>query len=278
MVSDFFSFKNTTYLLLCHCGVRLVGLLEHLLLRVHWVGTSVHVGLAEVLLLRDVLRHAVVWRSHGVLCMDLRRHATRGDCRSRRLYRGVLATAALVGMGLLARDNVNEEVKHVRLGQRRRNVGPLEGATLVLFGVDPGAHGELCDEDVAALREQDGRLRRDHLDLGVCLHHLLDARQRQLVQLVVMFVRLELGNLLLPVRVEDVAVVSREALVDLPLISAPVSAFSAVASYILPRAGEQLWVGRVALGGNLDQISVDSNSAGAQRTYGCRCACERKSA
>jgi hypothetical protein len=183
-----------------------------------------------------------------------------------------------MGVGLLARNNVNEEVEHVRLGQRRRNVGPLQGTALVLFGVDPGTHSELCDEDVAALCKQDGRLSGDHLDLGVRLHHLLDARQRQLVQLVVMFVRLELGYLLLPVRVEDVAVVARKALINLPLISASVSAFSEVASYILPRAGEQLWVGRVALGSNLDQISADSKSAGAQRTYGCGCACERKSA
>lgn len=48
-----------------------------------------------------------------------------------------------------------------------------------------------------------------------------------------------------------------------------------VASYILPRAGEQLRVGRMALGGNLDQTSAGGSERGcAARTYGCRCACE----
>jgi hypothetical protein len=68
---------------------------------------------------------------------------------------------------------------------------------------------------------KDGRLGRDHLDLRVGLHDLLDARQGQLVQLVVVLVRLELGDLLLPVRVEDVAVVASQALVDLRRVSAP---------------------------------------------------------
>jgi len=99
--------------------------------------------------------------------------------------------------------------------------------------MDPRAHGELGDENVSALGEQDGRLSGDHLDFRVCLHHLLDARQWQLVELVVMLVRLELRHLLLPVCVEDVAVVALQALID-----------------ILPRAGKQLWVGRMALGGN----------------------------
>jgi len=69
-------------------------------------------------------------------------------------------------------------------------------------------------------------------------------------------VRLELGDLLLPVRVEDVAVLSREALVNLRA-SAIVSQPHRASSYILPWAGEQLRVGRMALGGNLDQTSAE---------------------
>lgn len=81
--------------------------------------------------------------------------------------------------------------------------------------MDPRAHSELGDEDVTALCEENGRFRRDHLNFGVGLHHLLNACQWQLVQLVVVFVRLELGDLLLPIRIEDIAVVAREALVNL---------------------------------------------------------------
>ena len=78
-----------------------------------------------------------------------------------------------------------------------------------------------------------------------------------------MFVRLELGDLLLPVCVEDVAIVAREALVYLSMISSCLSP-QRIASYILPRAGEQLRVWGVALGGNLDQISAGGLSAGAR--------------
>lgn len=63
----------------------------------------------------------------------------------------------------------------------------------------PGAHGELRDEDVAALGEQDGRLGRDHLNLWVRLHDLLDTGKGELMQLVVVGVRLEVVDYLLPV-------------------------------------------------------------------------------
>ncbi len=56
-----------------------------------------------------------------------------------------------MGGGFLARDDVDEEVEHVGLGQRRGNVGALEGPPFVLLCVDPGPHGELGDEDIAAL-------------------------------------------------------------------------------------------------------------------------------
>ena len=116
---------------------------------------------------------------------------------------------------LLTRDDVDEEIKHVRLGQRGSDVGPLKGASFVLLSVDPSTHGELGDEDVAAFGEEYGRLRRNHLDLWVGLHDLLDARERELVLFIVVIGSLELGDLLLPIGVEDVTIVAREPLVNL---------------------------------------------------------------
>ena len=117
--------------------------------------------------------------------------------------------------GVFARHNVDEEVEHVALSQGACNVTTLQGASLILLCVDPCAHGQLCDEDVATLREQDWRLSRDHFNIRVGLHDFLDTRQRELMQLVVVFIGLELRDLLLPVRVENVAVVARQPLVDL---------------------------------------------------------------
>ena len=95
------------------------------------------------------------------------------------------------------------------------------------------------------------------------------------MQLVVVLVRLELRDLLLPVGIQDVAIVAREALVDLRwLVSATVSALNVVASYILPRAREELRIWRMALGGNLDQISAWATGRGRANTYCCGCACD----
>ena len=61
-----------------------------------------------------------------------------------------------------------------------------------------------------------GDRRQAHLHVGVALHDLLDARKRELVDLVVVVLRLEHRHDLLPVGVQDVAVVARaEALGDL---------------------------------------------------------------
>jgi len=80
--------------------------------------------------------------------------------------------------------------------------------------MDPGSHGQLSDENVAALGKQDRRLGRDHLDFWVSLHDLLDARQRQLVELVVVLIGLEVVNRMLPVGGQDILVLTMEALVD----------------------------------------------------------------
>ena len=72
-----------------------------------------------------------------------------------------------------------------------------------------------------------------------------------------MFVRLELSNLLLPVGVEDVAVVAIEALVDLAVLASLPATLVNEVSHILPRACKQLGIGSVALSGNLDQTSAN---------------------
>ena len=69
---------------------------------------------------------------------------------------GTFCSRATTG-GVLAGHDVDEEVEHVGLGEGGGDVGALQGAALVVFGVDPRAHGEFGDEDVAALGEEDGR-------------------------------------------------------------------------------------------------------------------------
>jgi len=100
---------------------------------------------------------------------------------------------------ILARDNIDEEVEHVGFGEGSSYVGTLEGPSFVVFCVDPGAHGELGDEDIAAFGEEDGGFGRDHLHFGVGLHDLLDSGQRKLVDLEIMVVSLEVIDCLLPV-------------------------------------------------------------------------------
>ena len=133
-----------------------------------------------------------------------------------RLWFRVVRSALVLGCRILARHYIDEEVEHVRFAQSGGDIAPLQSATLVLFCVDPRAHGELGDKGLACLGEYDGRLGRDHLDFRVGLHDLLDARERELVDLVVVVFRLEHRHDLLPVGVQDVAVVARaEALGDL---------------------------------------------------------------
>ncbi len=81
--------------------------------------------------------------------------------------------------------------------------------------MDPRAHRKLGDEDIAALGKEDGRLCGNHLDVGIRLHDLLNAREGQLVQLVVVGFGLEVVDRLLPVGGQDVAVVAYKALVYL---------------------------------------------------------------
>jgi hypothetical protein len=190
-----------------------------------WRSTGVHVlvhvrveyRLTTVIRLWDLLlfwlsrEELVLW-----LLLLLRWLGYVSLLRSSRLWFRVVWSALVLGRRVLPRDNVDEEVEHVRLAQRGGDVTALQSTALVLLGVDPGAHGELGDEGLAGFGEDDRRFGGDHLDFWVGLHDLLDARERQLVDLVVVVLRLEHRHDLLPVGVEDVAVVARaEALGDL---------------------------------------------------------------
>lgn len=136
-----------------------------------------------------MLRHTVVCLRRGHLLRDL---------RGRLLAGGGGAFGGAAG-GVLAGDDVNEEIEHVGFGQGGGDVAALQGAALVVFGVDPGAHGEFCDEDVATFGEEDGRFGRDHLDFRVGFHDFLNAREGELVDFEIMRVRFQVVDCLLPV-------------------------------------------------------------------------------
>ena len=158
-----------------------------------------------------MLGHAVVGLGRGHLLL-------LGDLGSLLLLLagggGPFRAGATAG-GVLAGHDVDEEVEHVGLGEGGGDVGALQGAALVVFGVDPGAHGEFGDEDVAALGEEDGRFGRDHLYFRVGFHDFFDAREGELVDFEVVAVGFEVVDCLLPVGGEDVAGDAGEALVYL---------------------------------------------------------------
>jgi hypothetical protein len=70
--------------------------------------------------------------------------------------------------------------------------------------VYPSSHSELCNEDVAAFSKQDWGFGGNHLDFGIRLHDLFYPRERQLMQLEIVFLGLELSYLILPVHIQDV--------------------------------------------------------------------------
>lgn len=91
----------------------------------------------------------------------------------------------------------------------------MEGAALVLLCVDPGAHCEFCDKDIATFREEDWCFGGDHLHVWVGLHDFLDAGERQLVEFVVVGFGFEVVDYVLPVCGEDVFVSAVKTLIDL---------------------------------------------------------------
>src|SRR5450755_3567906 len=52
------------------------------------------------------------------------------------------ASSLGVGCSLLTRNNVNEEVEHVRFRKRSTIVRSVIAAALVVFGMNPGTHGQ----------------------------------------------------------------------------------------------------------------------------------------
>mmetsp|Transcript_73428 Transcript_73428/g.177638 ORF Transcript_73428/g.177638 Transcript_73428/m.177638 type:complete len:307 (-) Transcript_73428:42-962(-) len=100
---------------------------------------------------------------------------------------------------IITRHDVHEEIENIRLRDRRRDVVPLQRPPFVLLAVDPRPQRELEDEHLARLGEQHGRLRRDHPNVLVALHDLLNPRERKLMILEVA-PRLDLPHLPLPKR------------------------------------------------------------------------------
>jgi hypothetical protein len=176
--------------------------IEHRLLGVVCLGNSLF-GLCR--------QELMLW-----LLLLLRRLRNMSLILCARLWFRVIRSPLVLGCRILARHYIDEEVEHVRLAQSGGDVTPLQSTALVLLCVDPRAHGELGDKGLTSLGEYNGRFGGDHLDFRIGLHDLLDARERKLVDLVVVVFRLKHRHDLLPVGVQDVAVVARsEALGDL---------------------------------------------------------------
>lgn len=91
----------------------------------------------------------------------------------------------------------------------------MQSAALIVFGMDPGTHRQLRNENVTTFGEKDWRFCRYHLDFGVGLHHLLNAGEGQLVNFVVMVIRLEVVDCMLPVRRQNISRIALKTLVDL---------------------------------------------------------------
>lgn len=219
-------FAEGTHWLLRHRIPAVDVRIKHLLwltisIRIPLNRASVHPWRAEFLLVSHLLSH-IVWWSHWVrvntALLGHSRNSSSGGLDS-----CGLASTSFMGMCLFARNDVDQEIEHVRLGQCRCDVGPLQCAALVLLCVDPCPHGEFSDENVAAFGEENGGLCGYHLYLGICLHDLFDARQRELVQLIVVLVRLQFCNLLLPIRVKYIPVVASQALIDLLFNESPIA-------------------------------------------------------
>ncbi|KAK9113434.1 hypothetical protein Syun_020231 [Stephania yunnanensis] len=84
-------------------------------------------------------------------------------------------------LDVVAGDDVDEEVEDVGAGDGGGDVVLLEGAALVLLGVEPGSDGEFEDEELACLGEEDGGFGGDHADVFIGFHDLLDAGEGELV-------------------------------------------------------------------------------------------------
>ncbi|KAF7838837.1 hypothetical protein G2W53_007319 [Senna tora] len=86
-------------------------------------------------------------------------------------------------LDLVSGHNIHQEIEYIGAGYGGGDVVLLERAPLVLLGVEPGSDGELEDEELAGLGEENGRLGGDHAHVLVGLHDLLDAGEGELVVL-----------------------------------------------------------------------------------------------
>jgi hypothetical protein len=164
----------------------------------------------------SVLHLSEIWWRHGLLlrlCLLLNRSCLCLTCCLP--ARSVRSLGSSMAPRVFSRHDINEKVEHVALCERCGNVTTLQGAALVVFGMNPGTHGQFGDEDVAAFGEEDWGFGGDHLDFGVGFHHFLDAGERELVNFEVMGFCLEVIDGLLPVSSEDVAGGAGQALIDL---------------------------------------------------------------
>ena len=222
--------KGDAYLLRRHVRVAAVHIVKrHLRLglpvgcrRVGLDMSSIHRRRLPVILLvahRMLSHRRIVWLAHvmrrlcclclGGLLLCLRRVLGAGAAS------GCGCSTFRVGSGLFTRNDVDQEVEHVRFCERGCDVRALEGASFVVFCVNPGAHCELGDENVASFGEEDGSFGRDHLDFRVRFHDFFYPCERKLVELVVMVFGLEGVDCLLPVRCEDLFGLALKTLVHL---------------------------------------------------------------
>jgi hypothetical protein len=119
-------------LAICSCGVLL-----------HSTGIHSRLGAIFLLLGHTMLtQRAVIRRAEVSLNTVLRLRKLARSARGSRCARSTsLAGPLSVRSSFLAGDNVDKEIKHIGLGKGGSDVGALEGAALVVLGVDPSAHG-----------------------------------------------------------------------------------------------------------------------------------------
>lgn len=106
--------------------------------------------------------------AHGICGGTARDTLLSGNSSSNAGRRRPATTGAAAGAGaaslgvacrFFTRDDIGEEVEYLGFGAGRGDVRTLEGAALVLLGMDPGANRQVGDEDITTLG-----------DIGIELH------------------------------------------------------------------------------------------------------------
>jgi hypothetical protein len=104
-------------------------------------------------------------------------------------------------LSLVPWHDVDEEIEYLSARDGTGDVRFMQRAALALLGVCPAVAGDLEDEHLTGVREDDGRLSGDHVDVLIGLHDLLDVGERQVVVLEVCG-GLDLAVLLCPEHLE----------------------------------------------------------------------------